>query len=88
MAIMVEVTKKLEACSLWAIMLKYYKKQTFAEVLHRSYRYVINHPQKVLMYIIIIEGVVTGISSYIRAIIQSGFITGMTKARLHKRYVY
>lgn len=70
-------------CRLWGVMLKYYKKQTSTNVLHSSYHYVINHPQKVLMYIILIEGIVTGIAIYKRAIIQYSLITGMNKVRLN-----
>ncbi len=54
---------ELEVCRLWAMLLKFYNKQASPEVLQRSYRYVINHPQKVLIFIILIEGVVTGTAS-------------------------
>ncbi len=54
---------ELEVCRLWTMLLKYYNKQASPEVLQRSYRYVINHPQKVLIFIILIEGVVTGTAS-------------------------
>ncbi len=52
-----------EVCRLWTMLLKFYNKQASPEVLQRSYRYVINHPQKVLIFIILIEGVVTGTAS-------------------------
>ncbi len=54
---------ELEVCRLWTMLLKIYNKQASPEVLQRSYRYVINHPQKVLVFIILIEGVVTGTAS-------------------------
>ncbi len=54
---------EMEVCRLWTILLKLYNKQASPEVLQRSYRYVINHPQRVLIFIILIEGVVTGTAS-------------------------
>ena len=52
-----------EVCRLWTMLLRFYNKQSSPEVLQRSYRYVINHPEKVLIFIILIEGVVTGTAS-------------------------
>jgi len=47
-------------CRLWIILLKFYNKQPSMEVLQRSFRYAVDHPRKVLIFIILIEGVVTG----------------------------
>ncbi len=47
-------------CRLWSILLKFYDKQPYLEVLQRSFRYAVDHPRKVLIFIILIEGVVTG----------------------------
>ncbi len=47
-------------CSLWAMLIKFYRKETSSETLQRSFHYAVNHPQKVLIFIITIEGVVTG----------------------------
>ncbi len=52
-----------EVIRLWTMLLKIYNKQASPEVLQRSYRYVVKHPQKVLVFIILIEGVVTGTAS-------------------------
>ncbi len=49
-----------DVCRLWTLLLDFYKKQASPEVLRRSFRYAVNHPQKVLIFIIMIEGVVTG----------------------------
>jgi len=47
-------------CRLWGLLLEFYEKQADPEVLKSSFRYAVNHPQKVLIYIILLEGVVTG----------------------------
>jgi len=47
-------------CRLWAMLISYYRKETSPEILKRSFRYAVKHPNKVLIYIITIEGVVTG----------------------------
>ncbi len=52
-----------EVIRLWTMLLEFYDKQAAPEVLQRSYRYVVKHPQKVLTFIILIEGVVTGTAS-------------------------
>ncbi|MDW7738808.1 MAG: GNAT family N-acetyltransferase [Bacillota bacterium] len=48
---------------LWTMLLNFYKKATTEEIMRRSYRYAIEHPHKVLVFIILIEGVVTGTAS-------------------------
>lgn len=80
---MVCVTNKLELCRIWSMLHKFYKKQSSPEVLQRSYRYAINHPEKVLIFIILIEGVVTGTGRCMRAIIQPGMITGLPHSVLN-----
>jgi len=50
-------------CRLWIMLLTYYEKNAAPEVLERSFRYAVEHPQKVLIFIILIEGVVTGTAS-------------------------
>ncbi|MFO7952954.1 MAG: GNAT family N-acetyltransferase [Bacillota bacterium] len=47
-------------CRLWSLLLKFYNKQPSLEVLQCSFRYAVDHPRKVLIFIILIEGVVTG----------------------------
>ncbi len=54
---------KQEVCRLWSMLLKFYNKQVSPEILDRSYRYAVEHPQKILVFIILIEGVVTGTAS-------------------------
>ena len=80
---MVCVTNKLELCRFWTMLHKFYKQQSSPEVLQRSYRYAINHPEKVLIFIILIEGVVTGTARYMRAIIQPGMNTGLSHSVLY-----
>ena len=55
--------EEIEVCRLWEMLLKFYRKQSSPEVLQRSFRFAINHPHKVLIFIILIEGVVTGTAS-------------------------
>ncbi len=50
-------------CRLWTMLLKFYKKNASSEVLMRSFRFAVDHPHKVLIFIILIEGVVTGTAS-------------------------
>jgi ribosomal protein S18 acetylase RimI-like enzyme len=54
---------KAEVCRLWAMLLKFYNKTASPEILERSFRYAVEHPHKVLIFIILIEGVVTGTAS-------------------------
>lgn len=76
------VTKKLELCHFWTMLHKFYKLHSSPEVLQRSYRYAINHPEKVLIFIILIEGVVTGTARCMRAIIQPDMVTGLPHSLL------
>lgn len=50
-------------CRLWTMLLEFYEKHASPEVLQTSYKYAIEHPHKVLIFIILIEGVVTGTAS-------------------------
>lgn len=50
-------------CRLWMMLLEFYQKQSSPGVLQASYKYAIEHPHKVLIFIILIEGVVTGTAS-------------------------
>jgi ribosomal protein S18 acetylase RimI-like enzyme len=50
-------------CRLWTMLLKFYKKNASSEVLERSFRFAVDHPHKVLIFIVLIEGVVTGTAS-------------------------
>lgn len=54
---------EIEVCRLWRMLLRFYRKNTSIEVLQQSFRYAVAHPLKVLVYIILIEGVVTGTAS-------------------------
>jgi len=49
-----------EVCRLWTMLLQLYNKNSSPEILERSFRYAVEHPNKVLIFIILIEGVVTG----------------------------
>ncbi len=50
-------------CRLWTVLLDFYSKDASPEVLQKSFRYAVEHPHKVLIFIILIEGVVTGTAS-------------------------
>ncbi len=50
-------------CRLWTMLLKFYNKSASPEILERSFRYVVEHPHKVIIFIILFEGVVTGTAS-------------------------
>jgi len=50
-------------CRLWTMLLNFYRKEAPPETMKRSFRYCIEHPHKVLIFIIFIEGVVTGTAS-------------------------
>jgi len=52
-----------EVCRLWTLLLQFYNKNTSPEVLERSFRYAVEHPHQVLVFIILTEGVVTGTAS-------------------------
>lgn len=52
-----------DVCRLWTMLLEFYQKQASPEVLERSFRFAVQHPEKVLVFIILIEGVVTGTAS-------------------------
>ena len=54
---------QVDVCRLWTMLLEFYQKQASPEVLERSFRYAVQHPEKVLVFIILIEGVVTGTAS-------------------------
>ena len=49
-----------DVCRLWIMLLEYYQKDAAPEVLRSSFRFAVEHPSKILIYIILIEGVVTG----------------------------
>ncbi|HSW36363.1 MAG TPA: GNAT family N-acetyltransferase [Candidatus Limnocylindrales bacterium] len=50
-------------CRLWSMLLEFYHKQAVPRVLQRSFRYAIGHPRKIRIFIISINGVVTGTAS-------------------------
>ncbi len=52
-----------DVCRLWTMLLNFYRKKASPEILERSFRYAVDHPHKVLIFIIMIEGVVTGTAS-------------------------
>ncbi len=54
---------EIDVCRLWTMLLKFYNAQASPEVLRRSFHFCINNPHKVLVFIILNEGVVTGTAS-------------------------
>lgn len=52
-----------DVCRLWAMLLNFYRKKASPAVLERSFRYAVEHPRKIIVFIILIEGVVTGTAS-------------------------
>ncbi|MBW6464178.1 MAG: GNAT family N-acetyltransferase [Dethiobacteria bacterium] len=64
MEVRVAKMEDMEAvCRLWTMLLEFYEKNASPEVMQSSYKYAIEHPHKVLIFIILIEGVVTGTAS-------------------------
>ncbi len=57
------VNDEIAVCRLWSMLLRFYQKKTAMEVLQQSYRYAVAHPLQILVYIILVEGVVTGTAS-------------------------
>ena len=53
-------TDELEVCRLWTMLLEFYKKRVKPEILQASFHYAVKHPLKVLVFIILVEGEVTG----------------------------
>ena len=60
---MATLEDQFAVCRLWTMLLNFYNKNAAPEVLERSFRYAVEHPHKVLIFIILIEGVVTGTAS-------------------------
>lgn len=58
-----ELKDEEAVCRLWAMLLECYNKSASLDVLKQSFRYAVGHPHKVLIFIILIEGVVTGTAS-------------------------
>jgi len=50
-------------CRFWTMLLNYYHRNAAPEILQSSFRFAVNHLAKVLIFIILIEGVVTGTDS-------------------------
>ncbi len=50
-------------CRLWTVLLKFYNKQASPEILQQSFHYAVEHPHKVLIFIVLVEGVITGTAS-------------------------
>ena len=57
------LTDEEAVCRLWTHLIECYNKTVSATVLKQSFRYAVAHPHKVLIFIILIEGVVTGTAS-------------------------
>ena len=52
-----------EVCRLWTMLLQFYDMNSSPEVLERSFRFAVEHPHKVIIFIILTEGVITGTAS-------------------------
>lgn len=52
-----------DVCRLWTMLLKFYGAEASPETLKRSFHFCANNPHKVLIFIILIEGIVTGTAS-------------------------
>jgi ribosomal protein S18 acetylase RimI-like enzyme len=48
---------------LWRRLLKFYDKEASQEVLERSFRYVVDHPHQVLVFVALVDGVIAGTAS-------------------------
>ena len=45
-----------EVCALWRMLLQFYRKEAPDELLRRSFRYAVDHPEQILIYLALIEG--------------------------------
>lgn len=52
-----------EVCALWGMLLAFYGKKTGGGVLQRSFRYAVNHPRQVRIYVAVVEGKLAGTAS-------------------------
>ena len=52
-----------EVCALWKMLLHFYRKETPDEILRRSFRYAIDHPEQILIFLALIEGRAAGTAS-------------------------
>lgn len=50
-------------CALWGQLVSCYKKKVEPDVLQRSFRYAIAHPEQVLVYVALVEGAMAGTAS-------------------------
>ena len=52
-----------EVCALWRMLLQFYRKEAPDELLRRSFRYAVDHPEQILIYLALIEGRAAGTAS-------------------------
>lgn len=46
----------IKIIALLRILLQFYRKEAFDELLQHTYRYAVNHPEKILVYLSLIDG--------------------------------
>ncbi|HOJ83863.1 MAG TPA: GNAT family N-acetyltransferase [Bacillota bacterium] len=52
-----------EICALWRLLLHFYRKEAPDELLQRSFRYALQHPERILIFLALIEGRAAGTAS-------------------------
>lgn len=52
-----------EICALWRLLLQFYRKEAPDELLQRSFRYALQHPEQILIFLALIEGRAAGTAS-------------------------
>ncbi len=45
-----------EVCYLWRMLLQFYRKEASGEILRHTFHYAVNHPEKILVFLALIDG--------------------------------
>lgn len=45
-----------DVCSLWRMLLQFYRKEASDEILRHTFRYAVEHPEKILVYLALVDG--------------------------------
>ncbi|HPU01878.1 MAG: GNAT family N-acetyltransferase [Firmicutes bacterium] len=52
-----------DVCALWKMLLHFYRKEAPDEILKRSFRYAIGHPERILIFLALVDGRAAGTAS-------------------------
>ena len=56
-------TDEEAVCRLWKMLLDFYRKEATMEMLRRCFRYAVNHPEQIIIYLAEIDGAAAGTAS-------------------------